>query len=39
MSRVPAAVTPLYDWYYGFLLNCDWLIAVLYEGRGSKLRW
>jgi hypothetical protein len=30
---------PLYDLYHGFLLNSGWLIAVIDEVRGAKMRW
>jgi cellulose synthase/poly-beta-1,6-N-acetylglucosamine synthase-like glycosyltransferase len=33
------AVQPLYDWYHGFLLSCGWLIAMVDEFRGAKMRW
>jgi cellulose synthase/poly-beta-1,6-N-acetylglucosamine synthase-like glycosyltransferase len=32
-------VQPLYDWYHGFLLSCGWLIAMVDEIRGAKMRW
>ncbi len=32
-------VLPFYDLYHGFLLNSGWLIAVLDELRGAKMRW
>jgi biofilm PGA synthesis N-glycosyltransferase PgaC len=30
---------PFYDLYHGFLLNFGWLIAVIDEVRGTKMRW
>jgi biofilm PGA synthesis N-glycosyltransferase PgaC len=32
-------VIPFYDLYHGFLLNSGWLIAVIDELRGAKMRW
>ena len=33
------ATVPLYDLYHGFLLNSGWLIAVVDEIRGCRMRW
>jgi len=30
---------PFYDLYHGFLLNSGWLIAVIDEIRGARMRW
>lgn len=29
----------IYDFYHGFMLNSAWLIAVIDEVRGAKMRW
>ena len=33
------AVLPLYDLYHGLLLNCGWVIALVDEFRGRRMRW
>jgi poly-beta-1,6-N-acetyl-D-glucosamine synthase len=33
------AVLPVYDLYHSFLLNGGWVIAVVDELRGSRMRW
>ena len=29
----------VYDLYHGFMLNSAWLIAVIDEVRGARMRW
>lgn len=37
ISLLPALL--VYDFYHGFMLNSAWLIAVIDEVRGSRMRW
>jgi cellulose synthase/poly-beta-1,6-N-acetylglucosamine synthase-like glycosyltransferase len=37
ISLLPALL--VYDFYHGFMLNSAWLIAVIDEVRGARMRW
>lgn len=34
-----ASLSPFFDFYQGILLNCAWVVAMLDQARGARMRW